>query len=262
MSATFLTASSQGLETGAGVITGFPCSMGMWVYPTTTGAQKCFAMVGGSSSTDFLQLSQSAANAWEIGGATTISLSLVSAGVVTANQWAYVVGRWISATNRRLSVLQFDGSTAFAQDTVSRATVPPGNINIGRRHGNGIDIWFSGLVAEFWVTNSDIQADGAQLQDSTLRQLARDGPFSVPHILKDIVDYRSLRYAMGSDQDIQPDYYLGNKGRQTWTNINGVTRGVHPPLSRPDPLIRPWMTSYPDAPVAASSKRTQIYMYG
>lgn len=89
---------------------------------------------------------------------------------------------------------------------------------------------FTGRLAEFWCTNTDIQADNAQLQDWMARQLAYGGPFSVPHIVKDIVEYRSLRVFPESRGDRGTEVYHGKFGRQTWANTNGVTTGPHPPL--------------------------------
>jgi hypothetical protein len=96
----------------------------------------------------------------------------------------------------------------------------------------GASVPFDGNVAEFWYTNTDIQPDGAQLDGNLLRQLAYGGPFSVPHIAGDILEYRSFRKVIESDQDeaVGDEVYWGGAGRQVWTNTNGVTRGPHPPL--------------------------------
>ena len=87
-------------------------------------------------------------------------------------------------------------------------------------------------VGELWYTNTDIQPDGAQLDDNLLRQLAYGGPFSVPCCAKDIIEYRSFRKVIESNQDeaVGDEVYWGGAGRQVWTNTNGVTRGPHPPL--------------------------------
>ena len=90
--------------------------------------------------------------------------------------------------------------------------------------------FFDGILAEWWTTNTDIQPDGGQLSNQTLIQLSRGGPFSLPHIRKDIAEYRSMRLALGSKESEPPDYFMGNKGRQIWTN-NGATLAVHPPLA-------------------------------
>lgn len=103
--------------------------------------------------------------------------------------------------------------------------------------------FFDGRMAEIWYTNTDIQADGLQLQDALLRQLAYGGPFSVPHIAKDIVEYRSLRVHPDSRGDQPSEVYHGKFGRQIWTNANGVTAGPHPPL--PYWYVKPGQTRRP-----------------
>ena len=81
-----------------------------------------------------------------------------------------------------------------------------------------------------WVTNTDIQADGAQLQNSTLRQLAMNGPYSLPHIAKDIIEYRGFRSRLDSSQDISEEvFYRGTK--PAWSNLGGVKLGPHPPAA-------------------------------
>jgi len=90
--------------------------------------------------------------------------------------------------------------------------------------------FFDGCIGEWWMTNSDIQADGAQLDDNLMRKLAYGGPFSVPHIVPSIVEYRSFRKHPASNGDAIGEIYHGGFGRQTWTDTTGVTTGCHPPL--------------------------------
>jgi len=123
--------------------------------------------------------------------------------------------------------------------------------------------FLNGLIAEYWLTNTDIQPDGAQLDDNLLRQLAYGGPFSVPHIAKDLIEYRSFRKVIESDQDEAPgdEVYWGGAGRQVWTNTNGVRRGPHPPLPgyykrpRPRQMLNPYsqMLIPSDAPPATDN---------
>jgi hypothetical protein len=102
---------------------------------------------------------------------------------------------------------------------------------VGALNNNGTpEAFLDGLVGEFWTTNTDISADAGQLPDWLVQQLAYGGPFSVPHIAKDIVDYRSFRSGLASDQDRVGEGYPGRFGRRTWSNVNGVTLGAHPPL--------------------------------
>lgn len=194
------------------------------------------AGMGGSLSTAIIQLNT---NTFVLRS----SASDASAGTVVANTWFYIVGRVISDTNRQISVLSADGIISTASNAVSTSTTKA-RMSIGADCSTAGANYADGGIAEWWITNTDIQPDGAALQNSTLRQLARGGPFSIPHVASAVVDYRSLRNALGSDQDEQPDYFSGAKGRQTWVNTGGVILGAHPPFlapeyERPGDLIRP-----------------------
>lgn len=83
------------------------------------------------------------------------------------------------------------------------------------------------MIAEFWCTNTDIQADGGQLDNTFLSQLAFGGPFSVPHVASAVVEYRSFRVhpSLNDPYETYSDY-----GGQTWTNNGAATTGPHPPL--------------------------------
>lgn len=227
MSAQFLAASSQYIKNAATPVTAVPFTVGMWVHPTTTGAARTFfGLSNAAVSGNYFHFGQTAANTWTIettGGA-------VASGTVTANQWAFLVARFITAANRRLGGLQFDGSTFSVQDTFSDTPATINTMTLGTILRNTPLNLFSGNIAEFWLTNTDIQPGGAQLQDALLRQLAYAGPFSVPHIAKDIVEYRSLRKYPSSEGDEEGEVFHGALGRQTWANVNGATVSHHPPL--------------------------------
>lgn len=226
MSAFFNSASSQRLFNAATPITTYPFTVGLWVRPTTTGTtKKMWSNSDGAGSINFFEIQQNATGGFSASAAGFNAI----AGTAVANTWFYIVARYISTVNRQLSVLSADGIIATGSD-VSSAN-PPGiiNMSLGASAATTGLAFFDGNIAEWWIANSDIQGDGAALQNSTLIQLARNGPFSIPHIASAVVDYRSLRYALGSDQDSQPDY-VGKK-RQTWANVNGVIRAVHPPLA-------------------------------
>jgi len=229
MAASFDNASLQRLVNSASPITAYyPHTAACWVYPTTTGADRIIYAASNGTSSQSCLLEQSSSNQWGIAAVAGGTLNPTLVGTVTANAWFFVIGRFISATNRRLAVLQPDGSTVHAQNTLSRNPTAPTTLTLGT-NGSGTSA-FGGRIGEFWCTNTDIQADNAQLQDWMLRQLAYGGPFSVPHIAKDIVDYRSFRVFPESRGDRVGEVYHGRFGRQTWTNTNGVTIGAHPPL--------------------------------
>lgn len=103
-------------------------------------------------------------------------------------------------------------------------------VTIGALGGTTPASFFDGLIGEYWVTATDIQGDGAQLQDGLLLQLAYGGPLSVPSVARDVIEYRSMIKHPTSDGDEVSENYVGHLGRQVWTNHNGVTTGHHPPL--------------------------------
>lgn len=240
MAASFVSASSQHLDQVSVPITAVPFTVGLWVRPTTTGTLRHFWSLGDSASNLFpaaFSIGQSAANAWIVqADVNTSATETTSAGAVTANQWAFVFARFITATNRRISVLQSDGSTAHAQGTTSETPTSIDIMSLGCYNGNSsgggaFANFFDGQVGEFWYTNTDIQADAAQTQESLLRQLAYGGPFSVPHIAKDIVEYRSLRKATTSDRDNETEvYFRGPFSKRIWADVASVTVSHHPPL--------------------------------
>ena len=227
MSASFVSASSQRLLNTASPVTAYPFTIGLWVKPTTLAVAKVIVSVGDPADTNHINLYQRTGNIFQI--FTTGAGSSTGGGTVS-NQWFFFVLRAISATNRRWDYIAQDGSTATDSTNVSGPLGAMTSIALGATASTVGASFFDGNIAEFWVANTDIQLDGLVLQQAMLQQLAYGGPFSVPHIAKDIADYRSLRSALDSNQDNLSDYESGNKGRQTWVNTNGVTLGAHPPL--------------------------------
>lgn len=230
MSASFLLASSQYLLNSAPPVTVAPFSVGFWCRPTVvTGAAKVvWGLFSSTSGVNYFDLFLGPA-AWtmEAGDGTD---QQVTAGNAVANNWHYIVLRYISATNRRICVLTTLGIVTHGQSTTSCLPTTIDREILGAGDVSGTPATFmSGQIAEFWKTNTDIQADGLALQDATVRQIAYGGPFSIPHLRKDLVEYHSFRKTLSSDQfdgdnDIPP--ILG----ETLTNNGGVTLAEHPPL--------------------------------
>lgn len=246
MAASFVSASAQGLFCATHPLVAYPYTVGLWARPTTNGVEKAFfSLIDTAAANQFNTVTQGAADAWTISARAGGTIDSVSVGTVTANQWAFIVARFISATNNRLSVLQYDGSAVAVQRVTSRAfPTSAETIALGVRPVSPTpDRYFDGQIGEFWYTATDIQEDGDVLQDALLRQLAYGGPFSVPHIAKDIIEYRSLRKHPTSDGDQIGEQYHGRFGRQVWTNVNGVLVANHPPL--------PYSFKRPDAPFSA-----------
>lgn len=209
-------------------LTTVPITVGAWVRSTSANSSyKAVWNLGVATNTDRFALYQSGGNKWMalITAASTDDLTC-EAGTVTANVWMFMVARFITSTNRRIGVLSNDGSTAHVQSTVSSAPAAADRISIGAIP-DGTEP-FAGQIAEIWYTNTDIQVDNAQLQDSLLRQLAYGGPFSVPHVADDILEYRSFRKHPFRNE--VGEVYFGGKGAQIWAPTSTPTVGFHPPL--------------------------------
>lgn len=225
MSALF-NGSSQHLLNSTVPVTDTPFTVGMWVYPTDpSGTQMFFSSCTNTDSLAF-GLIDSTGLKW---GIAFNDSNNFGPGAVTLNQWAFCVARFISISNRRLTVLEGNGTITGVQHTAAGSLLAT-KYGIGARVVSPVVEFFGGRIAEFWMTDTDIQPDGTALNNDTLRQLAHGGPFSMPHVAANLVDYRSLRTALSSDQDNASDYFNGNSGRQTWTNL-GATRAAHPPLA-------------------------------
>lgn len=241
MGAVFANASSQYLINSVPPVTTYPFTVGMWCYMTSLVANRAVWSLRSASGSHFFQTSIVGA------GPFNFSISVADGGIVNSgtdatalavNRWYFVVSRFNGTTERRISVLSDDGA---ATDTFSLVSTNPVGITQSRIGSFGTNYW-DGALAEYWMTRSDIQPDNSSLKLATLRQLAKSGPFSIPHIASQVVDYRSFRQAIGSEQD-GPDTLRGAFGPQTWVNTNGVALGSHPSLPGtwrgPGDFIRP-----------------------
>lgn len=246
MAAIFTAASTQYLTNSAPPITGYPATVGCWVYLAALGVvnRTIWSVSDTATTNNFYRLVMSSGEVLRAGaaaGGTEVNAALTTALVV--DSWHFVVARFISSTNRKIAGLFPTG--AIEHGTIATARAPTGldtmGIGILSTSAGATEPW-SGGIGELWYTNTDIQSDGAQLLDSTLRQLAYGGPFSVPHIAKDIIEYRSFLKYPSSEGDDPSEVFHGALGRQTWTNTNGVTTGRHPPLPywyvKPGQVIR------------------------
>lgn len=231
MSAVF-SGAQELLLTGAPPVTAYPYTVGLWVYPTAVNnatyliwwaqgslaSASNYAFIGQSPGTDFSFAVDSGPGIVEAQG-----------GTVVINQWYFCLARGISATNRRMAVLMPDGSVLHVQNTTSR-TPTPANQTLGNLKRSGLNNFAQARIAEWWMADVDVQADGAQLNESTLRQLAFGGPFSLPHIAKNIAEYRRLRSRIDSRADDAEEHFKRGV-REEWTNTTGVTLGPHPPAA-------------------------------
>ncbi len=250
MAARFTRAISNRLECITHPLIAYPYTVGFWCKPRVSDANThiYWVMVDTSDSTQYNAICKSTGDLWALLASAGGAANQTTAGGITIDKWAYVVARFISATNRRISVLRPTGDVVQAQGTTSRAfPTSAETMALSTPVSNFADA----DIAEYFYTNTDIQPDAGVLQEP-LRQLAYGGPFSVPYIAKDIIEYRSLRKHPTSDGDQIGEVYSGRSGRQTWTNTNAATTCEHPPLpywfKRPDSaeislLPRSWVAA-------------------
>ena len=235
MSARFAIASQQIIENAAPPISTYPITMGMWfkMDAATAAVQQLWGLSDTASNNNFFRLTLTAGEllSASVKDSGTAASAATLATAVVAGQWTFCISRFISATSRHIAAMYQSGLIEHATNAVSRTPPSCDLMTVGGRRGTTSQEWFGGDIAEFWYTSSDIQADGAQLQNSTLRHLARYGPFSLPHIAKDIVEYRAFRSCLTSDQDQGTEIYTGaGKTRQVWTNTNTAILAAHCPL--------------------------------
>lgn len=228
MSAVFVQASTRALLNSASPITAVPFTYAVWINPANTLVQSVGGLYDTGTTNNYFQIIK--ATDWNMQANDGGSVATNAAGTVTVGAWQFLVMRCVTATNRWFSALNANGSTSHVQGTTSKTPTSIDTMTLGVSRTTVAFNEIDAMIGEFWCTKTDIQADGAQLKESLLWQLAYGGPFSIPHIAKDIIEYRSLRVHPDSRGDQIGEVYHGAAGRQTWTNISGVTTGPHPPL--------------------------------
>ncbi len=238
---------SYGMPTRSGVVApSAPFTYGCWVNLTTNNHQNIFGWLD-SGGTNYTCILSNSSTFW----AGFSGNDITAVGVQTPNVWQYVVVR-ANSVARRITVLNADGSVAHGSTT--------GGGSNGEDVFSISDTLFSapmtGMIAEAFWADADIQADGAQLSNETFRQLAYRGPFSFPHFAPKVVEYHSFRSGIVQNPSgfsvNQPipnkqleDYYRGSQplSLQGFSlNAGGSfpPGGPHPPL-RSD-YVRPGQT--------------------
>lgn len=220
-------ASNQRLITSTPFVTAYPITIGMWLLPDSLATNStAWLLRNSSNSAIFLRVGANATQ-WFIAAADGSSTTQTAFGAATVGQWAFIFARWISATNRKMDVIEFSGSISHGTSATSRAITGIDGMAIGGSPDSAALAW-NGRIAEFWLTNTDIQGDGLQLQDDYLRRLAFGGPFAIPRIGPDLLEYRTFRKHPTADEIGEVRY--GRLGQRLWANTNAADIGAHPPL--------------------------------
>lgn len=231
MGALFTAASTQYLVNSAPAVTTMPFTVGMWFYNSAATLRTLWSLCATANTTNGYRIDNNGGTpagitATSYGSATGTATATPTQGV-GAIKWGFCVCRFISASSRRVSAINHLSEIGHGTNITASTVTSPAQMFIGAKGGSSIAQPWDGFLAEFWMTNTDIQPDGLQLSNETLRQLAYRGPFSIPSVRSSLVDYRSMRQGIGSETDISSDYFYGSTIRPTWVNTNGVLRGRH-----------------------------------
>lgn len=237
MSILFTAASNQAITnaTTSGLpSTGYPFSVGLWCRLTAVSntVRILWGITDTGSTNNYLQIGMTSGELiaiYSAAGGAEASGTISTA--INAGTWVYVVGRFISSTNRRIARILDTGAIGHGYNTTDHAPTGLDQLNLGRRNTSaGADRYWDGNIAEYWLANIDIQGDGGQLDNSMLSTLAYDGPFSIPHVAANLLEYRALKKHITSGEDDYFNVKIGGAGQQTWTKVNTPTIGPHPPL--------------------------------
>lgn len=209
------------LQTTAPLIppTAQPMTMACWARATNTAVTQtimCFA----SNSTDYIEVQQ--ATNWAIGDGTGVNF----AGAATAGMWTFLLARWITTTSMRLTTLTADGTLNSGQRTNSSVHSALITIGLGERVVLSPVQAFTGAIAEFWYTATDIVGSDVAPGISYIHQLAFFGPFSIPSVGQQVEEYRSLR--LGGTARYGDSH--SNTAGSSWVADVALPPTQHPPI--------------------------------
>jgi hypothetical protein len=242
MSAQFLAASSHYITQGTDALltTAGPFTIGLWLHcDNLPGAEVNFMSIGATSAQRVWDITITTAGAIWTGyfNGSANGYQGTTNGTVAAGVWSYFLMRRISNSSKRTVALR-GGNINHTSETSNFAAGALDRITLAALMYNSAAAtnFFTGRIAEFFYANADIQPGGGVMDESLLRQIAYNGPFSVPHIVPLIAEYHSLRGPTW--QQAGEDYQRG--ASRSWVPVNGVTWSHHPPLS--SEYVRPGQT--------------------
>jgi hypothetical protein len=209
----------------------YPYAVGMWAFPTATTAGQTLFGNGYTANQTFerVTLSTTCTIGSNAGGGEVVA---TAAGAITANQWYFVVGRFVSATERRISL--YSPSTGVSHGNSATSSAPATDTTlIGANFSlNSAQNQFTGVIAEYWSTQgTDCWIPGNHFPNEVFLKLAFGGPFSIGLVDRSLLEYRSFRqgpvefYGAG-DRDL----FTRRLQMQRWDRVATVYGGIHPPL--------------------------------
>lgn len=227
---------SQYLENPTTPIAAYPFTIACWCYVAALGTSSRVWQIADTATANerwAVSPQDGGATPWRFASrAGGVNVNADTATAVVTGAWSFLVARGISATNRRLAVLNPNGSVSHAQNTTSSTPSGLDIMTVGAGRDSAAATGFlNGTVAELTIWNVDIQSDGGQMNEDMLRQLAYGGPFSLTHVSHAIREYRSLFQLGPSAGEVGGEVYTGaGLGTQNWSNVGTTLGGIHPPL--------------------------------
>lgn len=150
-------------------------------------------------------------------GTSFETLHTLGSLTVAANQWVYVIGRFISATNRRMSA--FSNTGIGSNSSVTNITLASLNRFTLGQEADSTTNGIVGGVAEAWFADTDIYDSAADLPNDLIFQLALYGPLSIPSVANKLIDYQSLKSSNDSigKQTAVGSFFRSKYGEQQWS---------------------------------------------
>lgn len=226
----FTAASSQYLVCSNPGVTDYPFSVGMWLRLTAAGSvtRTLFGLSDTGTTNNLLQVRMSTTEILNVVATAGGTENTAGTSNAITGLWAFCVTRCLSSTLRRIHIFVpgFDPITANGTSTTARAPTGMDTITLGARSiSSGVDDFWDGIIAEYWLARGDIQGDSGSAPPAALMTtLALNGPFAMGHI--NVVDYLSLRSGFPVPGD-EAWSALGHK----WSAVGGPRAAWHPPLS-------------------------------
>lgn len=244
MGAQFISGSNQIIAHDSIAPIGLPFTMACWACPIGTfGSNRAIiALANKANIQNYFYLGTTTTSKFDA-HTTTGGTGVTTASNTTAvlNSWYFILARYVTTTNRWIVV--YDPSTGLVDQvqtvTSNAPIVGTLAVSIGGIRGSTIFLPSWAWVGEAFYTDAELPFDpAAALPAEWVRKLALEGPFSLPLLSDDIVEYKSLlsgcATAVQTEQQSIGESY-SRIGLQTWANPYTAASvpliAPHPPIS-------------------------------
>lgn len=214
---------------------GYPSSVGAWVNPLSTAAVQAIAsIVNTGTSAVWIGINQLGRPQITSRAASTDTTTTINTSVNTG-VWTFILGRFITTTNRRLSVLYNNGNLLHNQSTTSSSPSTLATMGIGATPFSTVTNPFNGYIAEMFWCHGDIVGSDIATPTDMMNAIAYGGPFAVrPDLVAEYLSMRSYSPPFPIGAPIDEIYTKGQATQQIslWAlfGTGSNTAAPHPPL--------------------------------